>query len=261
MNWSGWSEFRPYSNYCTINHYVGHEGKTGNKKNWRTTLENKFGFLSMCDGCIASDNSVLNNYTYNTEDIPQGVYFLRIIGSKEFHTSNCFDYIGRSSTNPGAQAAIFQRGIFGRIFDHYRKIVGLPARGSIDKYLKIGYPELTKEERILKLANQDFNDYEELRQFFKGCSNTTYKKDSTKNFLKVTNLFKHQLKTLDSIKDFFNQKVFLSLNIYSGKEYIPNISKGEGLALQAYKNKFGDYPFLNEQNEVVAIKNFDKLFT
>ena len=157
------------------------------------------------------------------------------------------------------KAAIFQRGIFGRIFDHYRKIVGLPARKSIDKYIEQEYPGLIKEKRILKFADQKFDDYEELRQFFKKCSNTIYEKDTTKRFLKVTNFFKDELKTIYSIKEFFNQRVFLSFNIYSGKEYIPNISKGEGLALQEYKNKFGEYPFLNEQNEVVSIKDFNKM--
>lgn len=261
MNWSGWTELKPFDNYCNIKSYVGHEGKTGSrKKNWHTTLEKEQGFLSMSEGCSAIDKSILDNYKYKTEDIPQGVYFIRIIGAKGLHPSNCFDYIGRSSTDPKKKAAIFQRGIFGRIFDHYRKIVGLPARQSINKYIEQGYPMLIKdEERILKFADQKFNDYEELRQFFKNCSNTIYEKDTTKRFLKVNNFFKDELKTIRSIKEFFNQGVFLSFNIYSGKEKIPNISKGEGLALQAYKNKFGEYPFLNEQNEVVAIKDFNKM--
>ena len=53
MNWSGWTELKPFDNYCNIKSYVGHEGKTGSrKKNWHTTLEKEQGFLSMSEGCL-----------------------------------------------------------------------------------------------------------------------------------------------------------------------------------------------------------------
>ena len=257
MNWGGWSELNSFGDYCSINNYVD-ENRSGNGK-WRMTLEKKTGLLSKSDGCKPLNDSVLNNHKYKIKDIPQGVYFIRIIGANKLHPSNFIDYIGRATVKKDSKANILQRGIFGRVADHYRKIVGLPSRSEIDNYIKSRYQGLSEKERVSKLASQEFNDYEELRKFLKKCSNDIYKKDTTKKFLKVTNFFEDELKTLVSIKNFFNQKVFLSFNLYSGKD-ISQISKGEGLALQEYKNKFGEYPYLNEQNEVVAIETFDKIF-
>lgn len=259
MSWGGWSELKSFGDYCKINSYVD-ESKKGNGK-WRITLEKRTGLLSMSSGLDPLKESVLNNYKYNIKDIPQGVYFIRIIGANKLHPSKFFDYIGRASVNANKTANIAQRGIFGRLVDHYRKIIGLPSRGKLDKYMISRYQGLSKKERLLKLAEQEFNDYEELRQFLKQCSNVIYEKDTTKKFLNVTNLFKDELNNLDSIKNFFNQKVFLSFNIYAGEDNISQISKGEGLALQEYKNRFKDYPYLNEQNEVLAIKTFDKIFS
>jgi len=259
MSWGGWSQLKSFGDYCRINSYVD-ESKNGNR-NWKITLEKRTGLLSMSDGCEPLKESVLNNYKYNIKDIPQGVYFIRIIGANKLHPSKFIDYIGRASVNADKKANIPQRGIFGRVADHYRKIIGLPSRGSLDDYIISRYQGLSKKERLLKLAEQEFSDYEELRQYFKQCSNVVYEKDTTKKFLTVTNLFKDELNNLDSIKKFFNQKVFLSFNIYAGKDNISQISKGEGLALQEYKNRFKDYPFLNEQNEVLAIKTFNKIFS
>ena len=137
MSWGGWSELKSFGDYCKINSYVD-ESKKGNGK-WRITLEKRTGLLSMSSGLDPLKESVLNNYKYNIKDIPQGVYFIRIIGANKLQASIFIDYIGRASVNTDSKANILQRGIYGRIVDHYRKIVGLPSRSEIDNYIKSRY--------------------------------------------------------------------------------------------------------------------------
>lgn len=270
MSWTGWRKFRPFTDYLEINHFVGHPGKGGNPK-WNTTLEGKKGFLSQNEGCRPKDGSEFDYEKLNEQKpikpAAVGVYFIRINGCTE-HESGYFDYIGLSNSQPKKGKNSNDHGIYNRLYDHYRKIVGLPKRGDLGLYVDKNWKNLSETTRKKirnDFANKEFKDYQHLRSYLEDLSGERYRKGSTERFLELSQLLAPKLNTIMSIKSFFESEVKLSFNTYipSVKNKSANeaeIAKGEGLALQAYKHRYNAYPFLNRREEGKAVVDFESLF-
>ena len=163
--------------------------------------------------------------------------------------------------------ASFQSGIFQRAYEHYRKIVGIPHRKKIGKYISKGYPDLhERSEWIEKFKDQNFRNYQELREFFFNCDREGQIKDIPENFRKLTEIYQDELKTFEDIKEFFATKVRFSYNLFSGANADKYIKNGEGLAILTYKNKYERIPYLNanephlnDANELSAIGKFNEI--
>lgn len=257
-NWRGWTKFEPFTKYINIKNYVGHPGKEGKRNVWCTNLEGKTGFLSQAEGCEPVKTSILNYKSYeDRKNIPIGVYVIRISPATNITTkSGYIDYIGKSRSSPKSKSSKFQLGIYGRLYDHYRKIVGLPERGKIKDFYEKNYPNFTEDQMHNKFREERFSNYEELRNYFKTSDK------STKRFDELTSVYNDKLKTFNAISTFFNDNVQVSFNIYSnyqGDKPGEEISKGEGLALQAYKEKHREFPYLNDKDETKAIEGFANL--
>ena len=260
MSWTGWTDLVPFTNHFEIRHYVGYAGA---KRDWNTTLEGKSGHLSQAEGLWPVVGGKFDFTDIDVSKIPVGIYFIRIEGGEGRHPSRFFDYIGLA--NPQKKGK-FQVGIFQRAYEHYRKIVGIPHREKIGKYISKGYPELQRSEQVEKFKNQNFKNYEELRKFFNDCDKEGHIKDIPKNFRDITEKFRDQLTTFESIKEFFATKVGFSYNIYSGANAKTHIENGEGVAILTYKNKYGEIPYLNsiepslnDANLLSPIEGFDKI--
>lgn len=266
-----WTEFKPFTEYIDIRRYTGHEGRPGE---WMTMLEsNKLEHFSMAEGVMPQPGSLLD-WNNNDGVSPCGLYFIRVKDESAVKRANSeyYDYIGMAA---GEQTqSQFQRGIFGRLFDHYRKLCCLPERGLFNKLIQkyhFGIEDrqqqiANKPQAIKLLKEQTFENIEQLRIFF--ASPHLKKNDegnsiraaslgeygTTENFL---NVFKqcretNNLNTFTGIQEFFRNKVELSFFIVppGGPTFTQLVAKGEGLALATYIQKYGRTPFLNKRNEV-----------
>ena len=251
-----WTKFLKFDSLFEIKHYVGHPGKKGQ---WNTTLEGRHGFLSMADGLSPIKNSVFDYTVLNPEEIIRGVYWIRIKGNgKCEHPSKHFDYIGMAASK--GNYSIFQQGIFGRIFDHYRKILLLPERSKINKYLRERFPDQSRDSIVKEFSAQNFNNYNGLRDYFTSpiSGESMIARNTPKPFVNLHKTFEDQFDTLQNIQQFFSNNVYLRYSEYkaSTKER-EIISKGEGLALREYYNTYGDYPYLNTRDETRGLEDFD----
>ena len=117
-----WTKFKPFTDFIDIQRYTGHEGRPGE---WMTRLErDDLEHFSKAEGVKPKSQSLLD-WCFNNVS-PCGLYFIRVKDESavKLTKSGFYDYIGMAS---GEQSvAAFQRGIFGRLFDHYRKLVNLP---------------------------------------------------------------------------------------------------------------------------------------
>ena len=121
-------------------------------------IEGTFGDLSQDHGLAPLPETALDFKTVTAP--PKGVYFIRIHGVENCkHSLRFYDYIGLSSAKGTGQ----QAGIYGRVADHYRKIVGLHGRG--DKKV-IWDPssrfEENQEDTHEYFKDQKFENYESL---------------------------------------------------------------------------------------------------
>ena len=251
MGWNNWTEFKPFTDYFEIKHLVGYQGRRGL---WKTTLEEETGYLSQADGLFPVQGGAFDHNI----NVPVGIYFIRIAGGENHHPSGFFDYIGLSTPSDKGRSK-FQKGIYSRIFEHYGKILGIPQRGDIGNYINAKKKSEMNDQDIHKIfEEQEFKDYQAYREFFMKCSKDEYSKVSTRQFRQITEKFAKELSNLQSIKNFFSSKVTFCFNTYSGNgtDAIKDISKGEGLALNHYKNIYREYPFLNERDEGIALRGF-----
>ena len=259
MPWTGWTEFRPFTDYFEVKSYVGFAGR--NRK-WQTSLEGVKGSLSQSEGLFPLPEGPFDYKTLHEDAIPSGVYWIRVMGDRRCkHPSKHFDYIGLAAGQESGTK--FQRGIFNRIFDHYRKIVMLPARGKIDKYLAELYPKLAKEQRQQKFIRSKFSDYRDLRAFFvdQATNESLIERDSPEPWVELFHIFEKELATTADINKFFSRQVRFRYNSFSSGTSAAReqqIGKAEGLALQEYFHRYGDYPFLNTRSEVRSLDNFGK---
>ena len=163
MGWNGWTDLVSFTDHFEIKPYVGHAGA---KRDWNTTLEGVSGYLSTAEGLCPVDGGAFDFKDKHISEIPVGIYFIRIQGGEGYHPSGFFDYIGLANPHRVCRPNKFQVGIFQRAYEHYRKIVGIPHRRKIKEYISKGYPELLeKSDRIEKFKDQNFRNYEELRDF------------------------------------------------------------------------------------------------
>jgi len=264
MGWTDWTDLVPFTDHFQIRQYVGH---TLRRRDWQTTLEENSDYLSTAEGLwpVAGgkfdfeDTDVIPDVS----KIPVGVYFIRIEGGENHTKSGFFDYIGMAEPHKDPNPRKFQVGIFQRAYDHYRKIVGIPHRGNIGRLISKGYPDLhERSERVKKFKDQNFRNYEELREFFDNCDRDGKIQDIPNQFRNLTEVFRDELKTFEDIKKFFGTKVRFSYNLYSGASganAAKQIAKAEGLALLAYKNKYKEIPYLNDANELKSLERFNEI--
>jgi len=289
-----WTEFKPFIDFVDIRPFTGYEGRSGV---WKTILEGtkEAKCFSQAEGCWPLSGGEFDFQRRNPDgeylEVTCGVYFIRIkddsAKANAETPSGYYDYIGLSAN---FKKNDFQSGIFGRLFDHYRKLVCLPSRNNffklIAKYqLGVDPNNLSKEERdkyyllaIKNLEEQNFQNYDALREYF-GASHIGKDMDlygTTKNFHKV---FKECRKNNDlncnkGIKEFFKKNVNIAYYKYNfsgdskftlrnGRpqinekwlDFVKFISKAEGVALATYKKENGKLPFLNDRDEIKEVDN------
>ena len=242
-----WTDFKPFSEHFQVKHYVGHAGRRGK---WTTTLEGCTGYLSQSEGLFPIDGGLFDYRKLNRDNIPVGVYWIRIHSDKKY-----YDYIGRSSA--GGNYSKMQHGIFGRVADHYRKIIHLPDRGKIGKYIKEKSGLDTREECIERFKSARFDNYEELRNYFTDDSGKSFiKRDIPEPFQKMHEKIQYSLQDIKSIKKFFEENVEFRYH-YIQTRSDKDIAKAEGLALREYFYRYGKkYPFLNTRDETRGLDGF-----
>lgn len=289
-----WTEFKPFIDFVDIRPFTGYEGRPGV---WKTILEGtkEAKCFSQAEGCWPLSGGEFDFQRTNPDgeylEVTCGVYFIRIkddsAKANAETPSGYYDYIGLSAN---FKKNDFQSGIFGRLFDHYRKLVCLPSRNNffklIAKYqLGVDLNNLSKEERdeyyllaVKNLEEQNFQNYDALRKYF-GASHIGKDMDlygTTKNFHKV---FKECRKNNDlncnkGIKEFFKKNVNIAYYKYNfsgdskftlrnGRpqinekwlDFVKFISKAEGVALATYKKENGKLPFLNDRDEIKEVDN------
>ena len=275
------TKFKAFTDYIEIKNFTGHEGRQGDFQTKLNTSELKY--FSQAEGCFPVNNQLLD---YQREDHPEitcGIYMIRIEDEsaekgKTKTESGFYDYIGLTANDKQRD---FQSGIFGRLFNHYRKLVCLPSRGNfvtlIKKYhLGINLLEEKDEdvkenrkEAIQHLKDQEFSDLADLRKYFQsphlssGAEMAEYCEDLNPKFI---NVFKqcrksNDLDTIGGIQEFFSTKVQVSfIPVDRGntkvEKFREKIAKGEGVALASYKGRYGAFPFLNTRDEVGDFDTF-----
>ena len=261
MGWAGWKEWRPFTEYFNINPYVGHPGRP---TKWKTTLEGTFGDLSQHHGLAPLPGAA---FDFNQViEPPKGVYFIRIHGVENCkHPSGFYDYIGLSSALGTSQ----QAGIYGRVADHYRKIVGLPHRGKLKYVIWDRHrPDLKGNEEATHEYFKDceFENYESLREFVNRGAETRGSSGDG-NWSALPDEVMNKLTTFASIREFFEKNVRFSYNAYTPSKKSESmqdrvqeeVAKAEGLALAAYIERHRQKPFLNVRNELASLEGLDKI--
>ena len=234
-----WNKFRPFTDYIEIKPFTGHPGNPGE---WQAKLApSDLMHFSQAEGCFPVSGGV---FDYKRKDeskepcnITCGVYFIRVddesAKKNEETPSGYYDYIGLSAN---FKKNNFQSGIFGRLFDHYRKLVCLPARGNfaelITKYQlgeDLSHLTTTQKEQEIRekykplaikhLKDKQFKDYDELRDYF-GAShieNDINLYGTTEYFHKVFQECRkrNNLNSIDGINKFFKEKVSLAFYEYN----------------------------------------------
>ena len=246
-----WTEFRPFTDFIDIHPFVGVPPGEGN--DIQTTIGEHTGGFSTDEGLRPVPGGLLDFDMH--WPLALGLYWIRIDSkaAKGKTNSGYFDYIGQSrNLNPQGRRATF--GIFRRIQAHYLKILRLPQRGD---FWGPGHPK--REE----LAQQDFEDYREFRDFFRDEEgNLTY--SGGVNFDEAYRLLTkhHDLDTHEQVKDFFKKHVSLRfLNLIRGNNqqeriryvervrFAADVKKGEAVSLLNYCNHFKETPYLNSKKE------------
>ena len=142
-----WTKFKPFTEYIDIRRYTGYEGRSGE---WMTRLErNKLENFSMAEGLKPQPGSLLD---LSNDVSACGLYFIRVNDESAVKCTNsgCYDYIGMAAGE--RSQARFQRGIFGRVFDHYRKFCCLPDRGSFNTLIQKYHFDI--EDKTKQKANK-----------------------------------------------------------------------------------------------------------
>ena len=240
-----WTEFRPFTDYIGIKDFTGHPGRKGDWQAKLATLDLEY--FSKAEGCFPQSKGVFDYKRKDNSkepcDITCGIYFIRVNdksakGNKET-PSGYYDYIGLSAN---FKKKDFQSGIYGRLSDHYRKLVCLPSRDNfgelIMKYqLEIDLSHLKGKERdkeikkhrpsaIQHLKDQHFKNYDELREYF-GASSID--KDgpglfgTTEYFHKAFKVLRksNDLNSIEGINEFFKKNVKLAFyeHNFSGESH------------------------------------------
>ncbi len=258
-----WTKFYDFKEVLEIKHFAHEDGRA---RDWKCKFNGKMLKFQRRDGCFLKQNGPLD-----THDC--GIYWLRVEQTCHGHPSGLWEYIGLSKNRSGSE---YQRGIFGRLADHIRKIQYLPHRS------KFGYRLYNKEyddgksdkqiqnERLLRtekrlstpLRNRylnefhgnDFPNCQAFRDHFRTKDGRDLiVKDCGSEFAEFFNINKGELQTFSDIKTFMETKIQIKFFV------IPKMTKGkdklyieiaEAMCLDAYKkNHEGFLPKLNITNE------------
>tara|TARA_Y100000748_G_scaffold200832_1_gene168246 strand:- start:881 stop:1813 length:933 start_codon:yes stop_codon:yes gene_type:complete len=283
-----WTKFRPFTDYVDIKDFTGH---SGNDRDWRAELAPlDLVHFSKAEGCCPVSGEV---FDYKRKDdskepckITCGVYFIRVddksAKDNKETPSGYYDYIGLSAN---FKKNDFQSGIFGRLFDHYRKLVCLPSRGNfgelITKYqLGVDLSDLNKKERkkiisqkyktlaIQDLEKQHFRNYDELREYF-GAShieNDINLYGTTEYFHKVFQECRkrNDLNSIGGINKFFTENVSIAFyehnfsgnsQFYLNADGTPKLSKDGTPQINGKWTKFIEFI---SKGEGVALATYQK---
>jgi len=210
--------------------------------------------------------------------------------------SQFFDYIGRAGgiMNSTTKSNGFLSRIPD---DHFRKLINIPERGSVGRAMQEAYQACGKKNWRSELekdtfTTQSFRDFLEgkyqieanFKSFFDlnqdMLRNTEDIQDFFKRNVRIKFLFlrrKLRVRRNNEPVDIRYENIYktggtLREEVLSGnedsleqskiyhrqeKEYNERLCKAEGLCLQAYFTKYGEYPFLNSSDEVnYALNNF-----
>jgi len=132
------------------------------------------------------------------------------------YDSRHYDYIGKSSD--------VNYGIRKRLTSHFRKLCNIPGKSSEIQW-RTGIRGLKTTEQFEKISKQIETDL--------------------------------KLDISDPKSLFFQNHVFIKFIPINPlrRESILQIHRIEGMALQAYKNKYGHFPILNSRDETIGIEN------
>ncbi|MDB9934633.1 hypothetical protein OAD53_02880 [Gammaproteobacteria bacterium] len=278
------TKFKAFTDYIEIKNFTGHEGRQGV---FQTKLNSsELDYFSQAEGCFPVNNQLLDYQREEHPEITCGIYMIRIEDEsaekgKTKTESGFYDYIGLTAND---RQRDFQSGIFGRLFNHYRKLVCLPSRGNFAKLIKkyhlgIDLSEERREDKekknenrnkaIQHLKDQKFSDLADLRKYFQsphlssGAKIVEYCEDLNPKFINVFQQCRksNDLDTIEGINKFFSTKVQVSfIPVDRGntteQKFREKIAKGEGVALASYKARYGEFPFLNTRDEVGDFDTF-----
>ena len=258
-----WTKFYDFNEVLEIKPFAD---KKGLARDWKCKFDGEMLKFQTRDGCFLKQDGPLD-----THDC--GIYWLRVKQTCDGHPSGLWEYIGLSKNRSGSE---YQRGIFGRLADHIRKIQYLPHRS------KFGYrlynkeyddgksDEKIREEKLLRTGSgrkgstplrnkylsefqrNDFSNCQVFRDHFrtKGGRDLIVK-DCGHEFAEFFSFNKGELETFSDIETFMKTKIQIKFFV------IPKMTKdklyieiAEAICLDAYKKKHkGLLPKLNIENE------------
>jgi hypothetical protein len=289
-----WSKWYSFEELYTFNGLSDRKSRS----EFEVTLEGIEGRIAQANGFMQEKGTpifIKRTFKEDRGEIPCGVYMLRIGGrlpeGDEKPPSGYYDYIGlaKGIMNPG-----IQRGFQERMFAHFRKLIHIPDRDAVQDALIAAYPDKDENQRM-ELLKGPHRNYDEFRDVFQG----NYRNEEA--FVTFFKNNKEHFSSTQDIKAFFKKHVRIRFNIFrrtlmkDGKRipyfnlkelkkeilkgceeslekyeiyrdyediYSGKIVKAEGVCLQAYYTKFGDYPFLNQRNELTGVLgNFQELLS
>jgi len=169
-----------------------------------------------------------------------GCYMLRIDLRDNSGDGHKWDYIGL--------CAELRDGIRKRLTDHFRKLCDLPnALANVEKAWCMDAIK-RNPERNKRPISWEHDDIRGTHQ--------------TENFAVISasirGIFANDPGAIANPKSqFFEKYVKIRLlRLEPGKRVSEEIEKAEGLALAAYRNKFGHFPKLNHQDEIQTLEGF-----
>ena len=261
-----WTKFYDFNEVMQIMPFASDEGKA---YEWKCSFNGVMSKFQTRDGCSLKQDGKLDSHYC-------GIYWIRVKQACKAHPSGTWDYIGLSDNRDSGE---YQRGIFGRLADHIRKIQYLPHRS------KFGYRLYNKEyddgksdnkirkEKLLRtgrgrkgstpLRNKylsefqrsDFSNCQVFRDHFRTKDGRDLiVKDCGHEFAEFFSLNKGELETFSDIKTFMETKIQIKFFV------IPKMTKdklyieiAEAMCLDAYKKKYGLLPKLNMKDETIKL--------
>lgn len=257
-----WTKFYDFNEVLEIKNFAD---KKGRARDWKCKFNGKMLKFQTRDGCSLKQDGPLN-----THDC--GIYWLRVKQTCHGHPSGFWEYIGLSKNRSGSA---YQRGIFGRLADHIRKIQYLPHRSKFghrmykkengfvlsdkqitdNNLLRAGPKNKTSTELrnryVAEFQDCDFLDCQKFRDFFMKNDIDLIKEDCGEEFAEFFNFNKDKLRKFDDICKFIESNIqirfFVIPKMLNDKKYI---EVAEAICLDAYKKKHkGLLPKLNISDE------------
>ena len=253
-----WTKFYDFNEVLEIKPFADEKGRA---TSWMCSFNGKMVKFQTRDGCVLKDKGKLD-----THDC--GIYWLRVNQTCKTHSSGYWDYIGLSDNRDSEK---YQRGIYGRLADHIRKIQYIPHRSKFKYRLynkdhddgksdwKIKKEKLItpaiEEKYLSRFKDKDFKDCQDFRDYFlTNNGEDLIEKDCSHEYAKLFSFNKKHLKTFDEIKKFMETNIqirfFVIPKMSQDKPEKLYIEIAEALCFDAYKKKNnGEIPRLNDRDE------------